>query len=137
MKNLIKRDNIYYVRARVNVRLIKRSLNTAVKSIAQQRARQIFGLCPLPFAFLARDVIRLTPRLTIEGMTKTGKEIVYSPSDLIRFMESPFAIWMERYDLERPGELERDPEDAESKLLTDAGSSQSSGRGNRFMAAGR
>lgn len=54
-------------------------------------------------------------------MKKTGKEIVYSPSDLIRFMESPFASWMERCDLERPGELERDPEDAETKLVADAG----------------
>jgi integrase len=32
---------MYYVRARVNGKLIKRSLNTAVKTIAQQRARQI------------------------------------------------------------------------------------------------
>ena len=36
-------------------------------------------------------------------------------------MESPFASWMERFDLEKPGTLERDQEDAESKLVAEAG----------------
>ena len=54
-------------------------------------------------------------------MKKTDTALSYSPSDLIRFMESPFASWLERYDLERPGALERDAEDPDTKLLADAG----------------
>ena len=29
-------------------------------------------------------------------MRKNKISLTYSPSDLIRFMESPFAVWMER-----------------------------------------
>ena len=36
-------------------------------------------------------------------------------------MESPFASWMERYDLENPGVFERNDEDAEGKLIAEAG----------------
>jgi uncharacterized protein len=54
-------------------------------------------------------------------MRKTNNEYIYSPSDLIRYMESPFASWMERFDLEKPGTLERDQEDAEGKLVAEAG----------------
>lgn len=28
--------------------------------------------------------------------------LTYSPSDLVRFVESPFASWMARFELERP-----------------------------------
>lgn len=48
-------------------------------------------------------------------------QVIYSPSDLIRFMESPFASWMERFDLECPGEIERDTPSEELKLVAKTG----------------
>jgi predicted RecB family nuclease len=46
----------------------------------------------------------------------------YSPSDLIRFMESPFASWMDRYVLEFPHLApEKDPQDALSCALQQRG----------------
>lgn len=45
----------------------------------------------------------------------------YSPSDLIVFMESPFASWMDRYHAERPGEAARDAKDASADLLKERG----------------
>ena len=47
--------------------------------------------------------------------------IVYSPSDLIRFMQLPFASWMDRYHLEKPGELPPDAADAQLLLVADEG----------------
>ena len=47
--------------------------------------------------------------------------LVYSPSDLIRFMESPFASWMDRYNLENPGQLTPDTETEEQKLVQETG----------------
>lgn len=46
--------------------------------------------------------------------TLSGK-LIFSPSDLIRYMASPFASWMSRYALENPNELvaEKPSEDAE------------------------
>lgn len=48
-------------------------------------------------------------------------ELVFSPSDLIRYLSSPFASWMDRYHLECPGELTPDPTSAEVKLVQDSG----------------
>ena len=47
--------------------------------------------------------------------------LVYSPSDLIRFMESPFSSWMDRYHLEFPGQLVPDEDSAEQKLIQETG----------------
>src|SRR5438045_1752603 len=38
-------------------------------------------------------------------MKKVGQDVVYSPSDLIHFMENEFITWMDRYHLEFPGEI--------------------------------
>lgn len=35
-------------------------------------------------------------------MYKQAEKIIYSPSDLTLFMESPFASWMERLTLHHP-----------------------------------
>lgn len=43
--------------------------------------------------------------------------LVYSPSDLIRFMESPFASWMDRYNVEFPKQLVPDVDSEEQKLI--------------------
>lgn len=47
--------------------------------------------------------------------------IIYSPSDLILFMESPFGSWMDRFYLEFPDELQPDKGDAGLTLLQDMG----------------
>ncbi len=47
--------------------------------------------------------------------------IVFSPSDLITFLESPFASWMDRLALERPGTATPDGEGATARLVMDMG----------------
>ncbi len=48
--------------------------------------------------------------------------LVFSPSDLILFMASPFASWMERLTLEQPGHgIESDPRDALLHTLANRG----------------
>lgn len=45
-------------------------------------------------------------------MFKKGSQIYYSPSDLIRYMKSPFASWMDRYLIESSQPIyEKDPQD--------------------------
>ena len=53
-------------------------------------------------------------------MKKDGT-LFYSPTDLIRFMESPFATWMERLHLEFPGRFPPDEETEEQKLVAKTG----------------
>jgi hypothetical protein len=36
-------------------------------------------------------------------MRYEGSRLTYSPTDLIRYLTSPFASWMDRYHLENPG----------------------------------
>ena len=47
--------------------------------------------------------------------------IVFSPSDLTRFMESPFASWMERLHREFPDRVTPDERNDELQLYADAG----------------
>lgn len=47
--------------------------------------------------------------------------ILYSPSDLIVYLASPFASWMDRYDLENPGVFEPDEETEDQKLIIETG----------------
>jgi len=54
-------------------------------------------------------------------MYRIKGQLVYSPSDLIRFMESPFSSWMDRYNLEFPGQLTPDEDTAEAKLIQETG----------------
>src|SRR5437762_8610916 len=46
-------------------------------------------------------------------MRKESGTIVYSPSDLIRYLVSPFGLWLHRYDLENPGAIRPDQESGE------------------------
>lgn len=50
-------------------------------------------------------------------MRKISSSILYSPSDLIVFMESEFASWMDRFQLERPGEVKMDQADPTLEIL--------------------
>jgi predicted RecB family nuclease len=47
--------------------------------------------------------------------------LVYSPSDLVTYLKSPYAAWMERLRLERPGTVERDEETQDEKLIKEMG----------------
>jgi len=63
--------------------------------------------------------------------------LVYSPTDLCRFMESPFATWMDRYHLERPGELTPDETSEELELVFEKGSAFEADYLRQLVDAGR
>src|SRR5262249_31719647 len=54
-------------------------------------------------------------------MYKLNGQLIFSPSDLIVFMESDFASWMDRFHLEFPGEITPDESDETMKLLQQRG----------------
>jgi predicted RecB family nuclease len=54
-------------------------------------------------------------------MQKRGNQIVYSPSDLVNFLASPFASWMDRYYLEHPDKITPDPKDECLQLIAETG----------------
>src|SRR5437870_5104473 len=54
-------------------------------------------------------------------MKKGSGAIIYSPSDLIRYLASPFASWLDRYELENRGAIIPDEQTEEEKLLSRAG----------------
>jgi predicted RecB family nuclease len=54
-------------------------------------------------------------------MKRQSGKVVYSPSDLIRYVKSPFASWMDRYYLENPGTITPDQESEDQKLIAETG----------------
>src|SRR5438552_4375273 len=54
-------------------------------------------------------------------MKKDSGTIIYSPSDLIRYLASPFASWLDRYELENRGAIKPDEQTEEEKLLSRTG----------------
>lgn len=52
--------------------------------------------------------------------TESG-ELVFSPSDLIRYLKSPFASWMDRYHLEFPEAISPDPDTEDERLIAETG----------------
>jgi len=48
-------------------------------------------------------------------------QLLYSPSDLVRCLASPFASWMDRYYLENPGAVAPDEETEDEKLIAQTG----------------
>lgn len=50
-----------------------------------------------------------------------AKELVFSPSDLITYMSSPFASWMDHYHLDNPGRLAPDVNTDEKKIVVAKG----------------
>src|SRR5512132_3956907 len=54
-------------------------------------------------------------------MKKQSGIIIYSPTDLIRYLASPFASWLDRYYLENPGAIIPDEQTEEEKLLSRTG----------------
>lgn len=47
--------------------------------------------------------------------------VIFSPSDLVRYISSPFAAWMDRYHLEFPDQLIPDEPSAELRLIAESG----------------
>ena len=54
-------------------------------------------------------------------MKKQSGSIIYSPTDLIRYLASPFASWLDRYHLENPGAIKPDEQTEEEELLSRTG----------------
>src|SRR5207248_10356328 len=54
-------------------------------------------------------------------MKKESNAIIYSPSDLIRYLASPFASWLDRYERENRGAIKPDKQTEEEKLLSRTG----------------
>jgi predicted RecB family nuclease len=54
-------------------------------------------------------------------MRKENGRIIYSPSDLIRYLASPFGSWLDRYYLENPEAITPDQDTEEDKLLQRTG----------------
>lgn len=70
-------------------------------------------------------------------MHKVDGTLVYSPSDLITFMISPFASWMNRWRVECPHDApEPDKEDSLNAMLADKGLAHEAGLLAHFQAKG-
>lgn len=69
-------------------------------------------------------------------MRKENGTIIYSPSDLIRYLASPFASWLDRYDFENPGAIKADEDTEEDKLLQRTGDAHEQSVLKRYKAAG-
>lgn len=54
-------------------------------------------------------------------MQKYAGQLVYSPSDLVCYLKSPFASWMERYYLENPGAVIPDEKTEAARLIAQTG----------------
>ena len=54
-------------------------------------------------------------------MKKHSGQLTYSPSDLIRYVKSPFSSWMDRYYLENPGAVTPDEQSEDEKLIAETG----------------
>ena len=54
-------------------------------------------------------------------MKKQAGKIIYSPSDLVSYVRSPFASWMDRYYLENPKGVTPDEETEDQKLIAHTG----------------
>jgi uncharacterized protein len=69
-------------------------------------------------------------------MKKESNRIVYSPSDLIRYLASPFASWLDRYHLENPDAITPDEQTDEEKVLSQAGDKHEQAVLNGYKASG-
>jgi predicted RecB family nuclease len=70
-------------------------------------------------------------------MRKVNGQRIYSPSDLIRFMESGYASWMDRLYLEIPDSVQPDPDSAEDEILRAKGEEHELAFLEQLIAAGR
>jgi predicted RecB family nuclease len=54
-------------------------------------------------------------------MKKRSGQLLYSPSDLVHYLASPFTSWMDRYHLENPGLVTPDNPTEDEKLIAQTG----------------
>ena len=52
---------------------------------------------------------------------KDTRTFVHSPSDLVRYLASPFASWMDRYYVEHPGAVSPDQDTDDARLIAQTG----------------
>ncbi len=69
-------------------------------------------------------------------MKKESGRIIYSASDLIRYLASPFASWLDRYHLENPDAITPDEQTDEEKVLSHAGDEHERAVLNGYKASG-
>src|SRR5207248_10488338 len=69
-------------------------------------------------------------------MKRESGTIIYSPSDLIRYLASPFASWFDRYHLENPGAIKPDEQTKEEKLLSRTGDEHEQSILSSYKASG-
>lgn len=67
---------------------------------------------------------------------ESGK-LIYSPSDLVRFLDSPFSSWMYRYHIENPGELRPDELSEDAQLVIRTGEEHEKAVLEQFRISGR
>ncbi|MCA9473913.1 MAG: hypothetical protein KC594_17765, partial [Nitrospira sp.] len=63
-------------------------------------------------------------------------QLVFSPSDLICFLASPFASWMDRYALENPGAVTPDEETEDGRLIAQTGAQHERAVLDEFKSSG-
>lgn len=70
-------------------------------------------------------------------MYKKHGQFYYSPTDLTRYMESPFASWMDRFSIEQPEQApQRDPADALMTSLAQKGYAHEDALESSFVEQG-
>ena|SRR2546422_2414645 len=70
-------------------------------------------------------------------MQKHGNVWIYSPSDLVQFVENEGVTWLDRFDKERPGVLSHDEDSAADKLLRAAGQEHETAFLKQLIGEGR
>lgn len=70
-------------------------------------------------------------------MRKVNGAYLYSPSDLITFLECEYVSWLDRYDLDHPDELVRDRQTDEDEMLRSSGDKHEQQYLQSLIEAGR
>jgi uncharacterized protein len=70
-------------------------------------------------------------------MQRKNNEWLYSPSDLIKFLENEAVTWFDRYDKERPGELVAEEDSADKQLIQTTGEKHECEVLQQLIAEGR
>ncbi|MCA9500805.1 MAG: TM0106 family RecB-like putative nuclease, partial [Nitrospira sp.] len=63
-------------------------------------------------------------------------QLIFSPSDLIGYLASPFASWMDRYALENPGAVAPDEETEDGQLIAQTGAQHERAVLDEFKSSG-
>src|SRR5690554_3242713 len=79
---------------------------------------------------------RISSSLGASVLKNEAAKAVFSPTDLVRYMGSPFTSWMDRYHLECPGQLEPDATTEDAKLIQNAGLAHEAAVLEEFRAGG-